>query len=192
MNTVLSADQCRAARAALGLSQAAVARATAVNRSQLALFEVRRYVLEDERLRTLRRYFEAGGYAFDAVPRAQVGHQPAQAGEQSQSADDTKLIDGFLVASGLEQEPVEGALAEIAGNDEAIGRLAATPPRTGLWAAGTTKERDAALRLMARNYLLVRGLQGRSILPDEESSAAEAPPSVAAQLRQVLTAQLAI
>lgn len=192
MNTVLSADQCKAARAALGLSQAAVARATGINRSQLALFEVRRYVLEDERLRTLRHHFEAGGYTFDAVVGAQAGHQPAQAGKQSQSVGDTKLVDGFLVASGLEQEPVEGALAEIAGNDETIGRLAATPPRTGLWAAGTTKERDTVLRLMARNYLLVRGLQGRSVLPDEESSAGEAPPSVATQLRQLLTAQPAI
>ncbi len=190
MNSIISADQCKSARSTLGLSQAAVARATGINRTQLALFEVRRYVLEDERLRTLRAYFEAGGYQFARdAEAASAATAPATSSDRSANGHpDAKLLDGFIVASGLDEAPVEDMLAEIANNDEAIVQLAALPGRTGFWGGEPiAADRDTSLRLMARNYLLVRGLQGRDVFPRAEPSS-DAPPSVATQLRQVLNA----
>ena len=64
-------SQSRAAREQARLSQAKVSRATGVSRTQLALFEVGKYLLDDASLKALRRFYEdIGALAAPSESRA--------------------------------------------------------------------------------------------------------------------------
>lgn len=161
--SILTAQQSRSARAKLGVSQSTVAKATGINRSQLALFEVQKYLLAGDQLEALREYYEEGGYRFGQGKALAV---PPEASDEDSAdeadASDFAARDSFLVGAGLDEEEVEARLQEIAANDEAIASLAQAKALTDFWSGEpVTQGRDEVLRRMARNYALVRALQGR-------------------------------
>jgi transcriptional regulator with XRE-family HTH domain len=163
----LTAEQSQSARHARGLSQSAVARATGINRSQLALFEVRKYLLPEDKLQTLRDYYEQSGYQPSQGKRP--AHTPEvsdlDAEEEAQSPD-VATVDGFLVPAGLDEDQSEAWLQEIAANDDEIKTLAGAKVVKDFWSGEPlVKQRDEILRRMARNYCLVRALQGHEALP---------------------------
>jgi transcriptional regulator with XRE-family HTH domain len=167
-STTVTSVQSKAARASLGVSQTKVANATGINRTQLALFEVRKYLLDDARQKTLRKYYEGLGYDFGTAPRNPKDHpsyDPDEAGSDGARTDssDSKVVDRFVIPAGLEDEALESLLAEIDANDRQIDELSQTKAEVN-WFSGkpAPETRDEILRLMARNYLRIRQLQAGS------------------------------
>jgi len=56
--TILTPDEAKQARAAVGLSQSKVAQATGISRTNLALFEVKKYLLDDAALTALKQFYQ--------------------------------------------------------------------------------------------------------------------------------------
>jgi transcriptional regulator with XRE-family HTH domain len=170
MDLATAAQELREARLALGLSQGHVARDTGVNRSQLSLFEARKYLLDRAKLETLRRYYSSRGYRFDEAKRHLPILNPTAPAHSASAASvdqsDVDLLDGFVVAGGIDRTRAEAWLNQIAANDTIIQDLFVTPTTTDFWTGDPkTDDRDEALLQMARNYALVRRLHGKEILP---------------------------
>ena len=164
----ITPEQSRAARTSLGLSQAFIARETGINRSQLALFEVGKYQLEKYKLLALRDCYLRLGYPLDGKAPSPVPVKPLP----NPNSPPQHIIDGLLVGKGLTKEAVEGIRAEIALNDASISEFAQKPfKRDWITDEPITEERDAIFRLMARNYQLMRNLQGREPLPRQTKDA---------------------
>src|SRR6266704_1374446 len=125
INLAITSTQSKAARAALGISQSKVAQATGINRRQLALFEVQKYLLPQARLKTLRAYYGGLGYEFDA-PRKKATRSEDDSREVAESAaqSDAKVIDRFLVPVGLADDTLESLIEEIDANDRRLDELA--------------------------------------------------------------------
>jgi len=169
MDSATLAQELRSARLALGLSQGQVSRDTGISRSQLSLFEARKYLLDRSKIGNLRAYYSKRGYRFrDPTKGPSINPAvPSGAGNaESVSDSDIDLLDGFGVAGGIERARAEAWLDQIAANDDVIGELLATPTATHAWSGDPkTEQRDEALLQMARNYALVRRLHGKDILP---------------------------
>jgi transcriptional regulator with XRE-family HTH domain len=169
MDPATAAQELREARLALGLSQGHVARDTGVNRSQLSLFEARKYLLDRAKLASLRRYYASRGYRFDDAKRHLRVLNPTAPGTTSAATvdqADVDLLDGFVVAGGIDRTRAEAWLNQIAANDTIIQDLFVTPTTTDFWTGDPkTDDRDEAILQMARNYALVRRLHGKEILP---------------------------
>ncbi len=160
----ITSVQSKAARAALGISQSKVARATGINRSQLALLEVQKYLLDDARLNALRAYYEGLGYQFDATaptPDAPGGGpSPLPESDSQEIRADARVVDGFAVPVGIDGDALEALLDEIDANDQKIVSLAGQKAQFDWFTDKPDAEaRDEVVRLMARNYLRVRQLQ---------------------------------
>lgn len=188
----LTSQQSRTARQALGLSQSKVARATGINRSTLGLFEVDRYILDDRALQGLRAFYEVQGYTFEAKA---AGISPVAAPmpppEPPVSSVETRatVMDGFAIPGGFAPEEVETVLDEIHANDAAIADIATQPvKRHWLTDEVLTEASDAAVILMARNYQLIRQLQGH--IPTEAANDDGNPSTVADVVRQRLREKL--
>jgi len=170
--TILTPLQSKAAREALGLSQSKVARETGINRSTLALFEVNKYLMDDRVLRGLRDFYESHGHTFEeaATPATAATMAPPQAApvtphETHEEASHAPVVDGFAILSGFDQDDVEAALDQIHANDAAIAEITAQPVQRHWFSDDIiTAPSDKALDLMARNYVLIRQLQGRAIV----------------------------
>src|SRR5438132_6132502 len=174
MDLTTAAHDLREARLALELSQGRVARDTGISRSQLSLFECRKYLLDRDKLASLKGYYAKRGYRFDdAAHRVRVLNPAAPArapGFASVNPSAVDLLDGFCVAGGIERTRAEAWLDQIAANDAIIQDLLAVPAPTDFWTGDPkTDGRDEALLQMARNYALVRRLQGKEILPPPRS-----------------------
>ncbi len=156
----ITSTQSKAARAALGVSQSKVASATGINRSQFALFEVKKYLLDDAKLKALRTYYEDLGYEFDGNAKGieDVSRSAATVAAQSLQ-EDVKVVDRFLVPAGLEEEALESLLAEIDLTDQEIVELAKQPAKFDWLGDPDLRASQEMLRLMALNYARVRQLQ---------------------------------
>ncbi|MGP1680077.1 MAG: helix-turn-helix domain-containing protein [Burkholderiales bacterium] len=184
----MTSTQSKAARAALGISQSKVAHATGINRTQLALFEVKKYVLDEAKLSALREYFETQGYAFDSTATVRQFTREAQApvarlaepAPQAALQSDTKVIDRFVVPAGVEDEILEALLDELDANDRRIDELALQAPQFDWLGEPKPGAQAEILRLMARNYLRVRQLQFGMLGSATEADTAEqdAPATV--------------
>ena len=166
----LAPEHARAARAHVGLSQAKVGAATGISRTKLALFEVGKYILDDATLEALRSFYAEQGYDFEST---QIGAEaPKEAADRwSASAAATeeaaiRVVDGFAVPPAAEPEEIEAALGEVIENDRRIEELATQAARAGWFSEEPeTTGRDEIMRLMARNYWLIRRVQGAELLP---------------------------
>jgi len=171
--TILTPLQSKAAREALGLSQSKVARETGINRSTLALFEVNKYLLDDRALHGLRDFYESQGHTFEeaakpataatlAPPQPAPVAAPLAAHEAHEEDSRAPVVDGFAIMSGFDHDEVEAALDQIHANDAAIAEITAQPVKRHWFTDDIiTAPSDKALTLMARNYVLIRQLQGR-------------------------------
>ena len=169
MNSATVAQELRDARFALGLSQGRVARDTGISRSQLSLFEGRKYLLDRGKLEALKAYYAKRGYRFGdpgGTPRVLNPKSPRdRAGNEQLDELDLDLVDGFGVVGGIDRARAEAWLDQIAANDDAIADILALPVSEDWTGQPKIAGRDDALLHMARNYALVRRLHGREILP---------------------------
>jgi len=178
--TILTPNEARQARTALGLSQSKAAQGVGMNRSQLALFEVKKYLLDDETLVSLKQFYESQGFTFSG-PESDVQPEAVQPSRPVKSRGSTgiRLIDGFAVPEGIGADEAETLLNELADNDRRIAQLASKKAGVGWWDDAPKKDGlNELLRLHARNYLLTRQLQGHQLLTEEEYSKEAAPESV--------------
>ena len=180
MDPATAAYELREARLALALSQGRVARDTGISRSQLSLFEARKFLLDRKKLEALRAYYAKRGYRFDN-PAKKSGIlnpllQSRAISPPAGSPFDVDVLDGFAVAGAIDRTRAEAWLNQIAANDETIEELLASPAPTDLWTGDPkTEQRDEALMQMARNYALVRRLHGKEIVPPPRSSKDKTP-----------------
>lgn len=181
----MTSTQSKTARAALGVSQSKVARATGINRSQLALFEVKKYVLDEMKLKALRAYYEAQGYEFEAPNTSRKSapndsqapvSQSAESDPRSMPPSDAKVIDRFVVPAGLEDDALEALLDELDTNDRRIDELAQLKPQFDWLGEPKPGAQAEILRLMARNYLRVRQLQFGALEPATGADTAKQDP----------------
>lgn len=163
IHKTITPDAAREARAKARLSQARVAKDTGISRTKLALFEVQKYLLDDQDLTALRDYF----CGLDVLDEQAL---VTPHGRESNGIDvGCSVLDGFAVPAGLDQELVENALEEICANDQQIMMLARNrAERDWLIFPGDKKQRNEIVRLMARNYLLTRYLQGREAVEQSQ------------------------
>lgn len=189
--TILTPLQCKNARSQLGISQSKLSKETRLSRTNLALFEVNKYLLGDSELRKLRSYFESCGCTFEADAEAAneptYGKPAPTPPTRTASKSGAKSMDGFLVPSGLDQNTVETWLNEIIVNDQKIANIGAEEIKRH-WFTGDplTENRDEVLRLMARNYVLIRKLQGKRPFPRPATEDPENEPQVTWDLLRLL------
>lgn len=162
INTILTPDEATQARHAVGLSQNNVAKATALSRTTLALFEVKKYFLDDDQLLALRDFYEAQGYTF-----SEPAEEPITESRQTNRSESSgvSLLDGFAVPEGIDEDTVEQILTEYQVNENQIERL--LKKRAGIhWFSGDPKEEgvNQLQQLMSQNYLLAERLKGHEIL----------------------------
>lgn len=163
METVLTAEQAKAARDALHLSQGKVASEVGINRTYLSLFEGGKYVFDDNTLSALRSYYEQQDYDFDsdtdgADMKARISKP------RPSSARAVRVKDGFVVPGLMAEEDVEPLLAEYQTNRQKIMQLCGEAPESGFFSAVDSDDLEKRLQivlgLMARNYTLIEQLHG--------------------------------
>src|SRR5437667_7811467 len=122
MDSASAAHTLRDARLALGLSQGRVARDTGISRSQLSLFEGRKFLLDRSKLSALRTYYAKRGHRFSdsAIGPRAMNPATSSGGSRDDAAltsSDLDLLDGFAVAGGIDRARAEAWLDQIAAND---------------------------------------------------------------------------
>ena len=161
IKTILTPDEAKSARASIGLSQNKVAQAIGISRTTLALFEVNKYLLDDASLNLLRQFYVDSGYEFAEEPLGELADVAADSLASIVRTSGVRLVDGFAIPAGIDELEVESILAEISENDRVIDDVTVKVPDAGWWGGESdTKGLDLLMRLHARNYMLVRRLQG--------------------------------
>jgi transcriptional regulator with XRE-family HTH domain len=181
-DTILTAEQAKRARGALGLSQGRVASAVDLNRTYLSQFENGRYVLPDSVLQRLRDYYERQGHAFERLdmPSEAVGCGVREGRQSEFEAHDrprARVMDGFVVPEQVDDSEADALLTEYAENVAKIRALWSSPLKKGFFGGVDVEDRDrrerAVLALMARNYALVEQLHGHEAVDPGEKQEME-------------------
>lgn len=170
IDTILTPENAKLARAFIGLSQNKVAQSVGISRTNLALYEVKKYLLDDQALTRLKQFYIDTGYSFDD------GSTVVEQASEDESADNdslpdhssgVRLMDGYAIPEGFDEDKAERILSEIYSNDQAIAELSGQVPDVAWFSdEPDTDGLDQLVRLSARNYALVRCLQGHDWLND--------------------------
>jgi len=162
----ITAEQSRAARFQLGLTQANVIEQSELASHKLKNFETGRFIPDTVFLQSLREFYESRGIEFNEAETEQTS---AVAQKQTHGVGIVAPMQTsrFVVDPTLPQEQVDSILERMDGNDARVADLMNKSIQGGLL-SGYSKETDADTSmlygLMAENYLLFRILQGRNIL----------------------------
>lgn len=162
----LTAEQSRAARFELGLTQANVIEQSELPSHKLKQFETGRFIPDAAFLQSLREFYQGKGIEFN------------EAETKSTNVDTPKPAHGvgivapmqtsrFVVDPALPQEQVDSILERMDNNDARIAELMNRKLESGLlssYSSQTEADTQELYGLMAENYLLFRTLQGRNIL----------------------------
>lgn len=172
----VTAEQSRAARFQLGLTQANVIEESGLPGHKLKNFETGRFVPDMPFLESLRDYYAGKGIDFTETVTASVS-APAQEAVSAPGSAMVKPVSRmcFYVSDQLAQDVVDNILERMDSNDERIAGILQSPVKAGLL-GDYTEETEVKQRelfgAMAENYLCFRLLQGRNIV-------ASAPKGVA-------------
>jgi len=161
--TVLSSEQAKEARLALGLSQGRVATKLGINRSYVSQYESGRYLFGDEQLAAMREFYESAGFEFHQ-------EEDDETGRGGDSGRGIRLMDGFVVPPSVSEDEADRILSEYAENARRICELAGRQVQRDFLGFLDEEERDGCRRegmtLMARNYALIEELKGHhTVLP---------------------------
>jgi len=160
----ITAEQSRAARFQLGLTQANVIEQGKLAGHKLKNFETGRYVPDMGFLQVLREFYQERGIEFSELE--------AKKTETSKKVHGVGVVvpmqaSRFVVDPALTHEQADSILERMDTNDVQIASLMSKSIQSGSFAK-YSKETDADTRmifgLMAENYLLFRTIQGRNIL----------------------------
>lgn len=165
-NLPVTAEQSRAARFQLGLTQANVIEQSELAGHKLKNFETGRFVPDMAFLQSLREFYQSCGIEFneaDAKQTSAVAQKPTHGIGIVVPMQTSR----FVVDPALPQEQVDSILERMDNNDVRIAELMNLALESGLLSAYSGKteaDTQALYGLMAENYLLFRVLQGRNIL----------------------------
>lgn len=164
----VTAEQSRAARFQLGLTQANVIEESSLPGHKLKNFETGRFVPDMPFLESLRDYYAGKGIDFTETVAAQVP-APAQEAISTPGSAMVKPVSRmcFYVSDQLAHEVVDNILERMDSNDERIAAILQSPVKAGLlgdYTAETEVKQRELFGAMAENYLCFRLLQGRNIV----------------------------
>lgn len=169
----ITAEQSRATRFQLGLTQANVIEQSELAGHKLKNFETGRFIPDMAFLQSLREFYEDKGIDFndaDTKP-ASVNVPKPVSGVGIVTPMQTSR---FVVDPALPQEQADSILERMDSNDVRIAELMSHSMESGMlssYSAKTDTDTKELFGLMAENYLLFRMLQGRNILiPRPEKS----------------------
>lgn len=175
-NLPITAEQSRAARFQLGLTQANVIEESSLPGHKLKNFETGRFVPDMPFLESLRDYYAGKGIDFTetvAAPAPAAAQEAANTPGSAMVKPVSRMC--FYVSDQLAPEVVDNILQRMDSNDERIAAILHSPVKAG-FLSDYTEETEAKQRelfgAMAENYLSFRLLQGRNIV-------ASAPQGVA-------------
>ena len=153
---ILSNTQAVAARSALNLSQAKVAKHIALSRAYLSQFESGKRILEDRWQSSLLEYYQAHGWNPETPDTP-----PAEAEPSS-----IKIRDGFQISAALEDSEIEELLNTYYENQLQIDFLASSEAPKGFF-EGVSEERAQKptlelLSLACQQDIIIRRLRGQN------------------------------
>ncbi len=159
----ITAEQSRAVRFQLGLTQASVIEQSELPGHKLKNFETGRFVPDMAFLQGLRAFYESKGIDLNEDEINTVIQKPVAGIGIVTPTRSCR----FVVDPAMPQEQVDSILGRMDGNDVRIAELMKRALESGFIAPYSEKT-DADTKelygLMAENYLLFRALQGRNIL----------------------------
>lgn len=158
----VTAEQSRAARFRLGLTQANVIEQSELAGHKLKNFETGRFVPDMAFLQRLREFYEGRGIDFNEQISTEAQKPMPGAGIVA-----PMQTSRFVVDPDLPQEQVDSILERMDNNDVRIAELMNRALESGLFSSYSEKtdtDTKELFGLMAENYLLFRTLQGRNIL----------------------------
>lgn len=169
----ITAEQSRASRFQLGLTQANVIEESSLPGHKLKNFETGRFVPDMPFLEGLRDYYTQKGIDFtETVTVTTQATDQIQTGQQQTPTHGGAMVRPvsrmcFYVSDRVEPEAVDQILGRMDGNDDRIAAILQSPLKGGFLST-YDEETEAKQRelfgAMAENYLLFRILQGRNIV----------------------------
>ncbi len=167
----ITAEQSRAARFQLGLTQANVIEQSELPGHKLKNFETGRFIPDMAFLASLREHYEGSGIDFGGNEANQITTESAKPGKGIVAPVQTSR---FVVDQSLQHDQVDSILERMDGNDARIAVLMSRTLESG-FLSGYSEKTDTDTKeiygLMAENYLLFRTLQGRNILSPQPEKA---------------------
>lgn len=175
-NLPITAEQSRAARFQLGLTQAQVIEQSELPGHKLKNFETGRFVPDMPFLQNLREFYEGKGIDFTEAPAlATAANEEPKKLRPGAEIIEPALTSRFLVDPSLVLDQVDAILERMDANDSRIAELMTRSVERG-FLSDYSDETEADTRelfgLMAENYLQFRALQGRNILSPHPEGAA--------------------
>lgn len=170
----ITAEQSRAVRFQLGLTQANVIEQSELAGHKLKNFETGRFVPDMAFLQSLREFYESRGIEFN-----EADTKPSEAEAQKQMHGVgvvAPMPNGrFVVDPTLTTEQVDSILERMDINDARIAELMTLTLESGLLSSYSEKTESVTKELyglMAENYLHFRTIQGRNLLtpPPEKTT----------------------
>lgn len=172
-NLPITAEQSRAARFQLGLTQAQVIEQSQLPGHKLKNFETGRFVPDMPFLQNLREFYEGNGIDFTEAPVTDANDEP-QKPRPGAEIIEPALTSRFLVDPSLNLDQVDAILERMDTNDTRIAALMNRSVKSGFlsdYSEETEAETRELFGLMAENYLQFRALQGRNILSPRQEGA---------------------
>lgn len=164
----VTAEQSRAARFQLGLTQAGVIEESSLPGHKLKNFETGRFVPDMPFLESLRDYYASKGIDFTETVTAPA---PAPA-QEAASAPGSAMVKSvsrmcFYVTDKLPENSISAILQRMDENDERIEKVMKSPVKAGLLSQYDEQTENAIRELfvtMSESYLAFRMLQGRNVV----------------------------
>lgn len=157
---ILCNTQAVAARSALNLSQAKVAKDIGLSRAYLSQFESGKRILEDRWQSSLLEYYKTKGWSPEAASALTTGTEPSS----------IKIRDGFQVSDALDDAEIEELLNTYYENQVKIEILASTEAPKGFF-EGISEERAQKPTLELLSFachqdVILRRLRGQNKIID--------------------------
>lgn len=168
----ITAEQSRAARFQLGLTQADVIEESGLPGHKLKNFETGRFVPDIPFLEGLRDYYAGKGIELDQPDSGDGDESGQQKAGKKPAVTGAAIVQpgqgmSFRVSDDLSEDQIREFLERMDTNDERIASFLKEPAKAGLLTE-YSEETDTIVRqlfgAMAENYLAFRALQGRNII----------------------------
>lgn len=169
-NLPVTAEQSRAARFQLGLTQANVIEESSLPGHKLKNFETGRFVPDMPFLESLRDYYAGKGIDFTeataASSKVPASAQPASASPGSAMVKPVSRM-CFYVTDQLPESSINAILMRMDENDERMAEIMKSPVKAGFLSQYDEQTENAIRELfvtMGESYLAFRMLQGRNVV----------------------------
>lgn len=165
----VTAEQSRASRFQLGLTQANVIEESSLPGHKLKNFETGRFIPDMPFLESLRDYYAQKGIDFTetvtVTDKIQTSQQPDNAPGGAMVRPVSRMC--FYVTDQLPESSINAILMRMDENDERIAEIMKSPVKAGFLSQYDEQTENALRELfvtMGESYLAFRMLQGRNVV----------------------------